>query len=90
MKKLLALILCAALLLGVCSFAAAEGNELPEAFAHITFDGGDEGYKAMTNGEKDESDPLLDGANKSIVDAPDAQFLYAEGPVGNALYIDGT
>ena len=90
MKKLLALILCAALLLSVLSFAAAEGNDLPEAFAHITFDGGDEGYKAITNGEKDDADPLLDGANKSITDAPDAKFLYGEGPVGQALYIDGT
>ena len=44
MKKLLALILCAALLLSVCSFAAAEGTELPEAFAHITLDGEDDGY----------------------------------------------
>ena len=41
MKKWLALILCAALALSVCSFAAAEGTELPEAFAHITFDGED-------------------------------------------------
>lgn len=90
MKKWLALILCAALTLSVCSFAAAEGTELPEAFAHITFDGEDEGYKAITNGEKAENDPLLDGANKSIVEAPDAQLLYGEGPVGKALYIDGT
>ena len=90
MKKWLALILCAALALSVCSFAAAEGTELPEAFAHITFDGGEEGYKAITNVDKDENDPLLDGANKGIADAPDAKFLYGEGPVGQALYIDGT
>ena len=90
MKKWLALILCAALALSVCSFAAAEETELPEAFAHITFDGEDEGYKAITNGDKDETDPLLDGANKSIVEAPEARLLYGEGPVGKALYIDGT
>ena len=90
MKKWLALILCAALALSVCCFAAAEETELPEAFAHITFDGGDEGYKAITNGDKDESDPLLDGANKSIVEAPEANLQYGEGPVGKALFIDGS
>ena len=78
MKKWLALILCAALALSVCCFAAAEETELPEAFAHITFDGEDEGYKAITNGDKDETDPLLDGANKSIVEAPEARLLYGE------------
>ena len=54
MKKLFALILCAALMLTMASFAAAEGTELPEPFAHITFDGEDEGYKAITNADKDE------------------------------------
>lgn len=89
MKKWLALILCAALLLSVCSFAAAEETELPEAFAHITFDGEDEGYKAVTNGEKAEGDEKLDGANKSIIPAEDVTFQYAEGPVGKALFLDG-
>ena len=90
MKKLFALILCAALLLSVCSFAAAEGTDLPEAVTHITFDGGDEGYIAMTNAEKDESIPTLDGANKSIVGAEDVTFQYADGPVGKCLFLDGT
>ncbi|MCR5297084.1 MAG: LamG domain-containing protein [Clostridiales bacterium] len=89
MKKLFALILCAAMMLSLVSFASADEAELPEAFAHITFDGEDEGYKAITNGEKDEADPLLDGANKSIVPA-DQAFVYGEGPVGKALFLDGT
>ncbi|MBR0514697.1 MAG: hypothetical protein IJK06_10685 [Clostridia bacterium] len=90
MKKWLALILCAAMMLLVCSLAAAEGTDLPEAFAHITFDGEDEGYKAMTNGEKDDNDPLLDGANKSVIPAEGVTFQYGEGPVGKALFLDGT
>ena len=47
-----------------------------------------EGYKPLMNADKDESDPLLDGANKSIVEAPEANLLYGEGPVGKALYIE--
>ncbi len=94
MKKLFALILSAALLLSVCSFAAAEAAGIPDAFAHITFDGEDEGYKAVTNGEKDglseEELAKLDGANKTIVEAPDAKFAYAPGPVGKSLFLDGT
>ena len=83
MKKLLTLILCAALLLSVCSFAAAEATDLPDAFAHITFDGEDEGYTALTNTEDIPAE--MDGANKGIADAPDAKFLYGEGTVGQAL-----
>ncbi len=94
MKKWLALILCAALMLSMFSLSAAEGTELPEAFAHITFDGEDEGYKAVTNGEKEglseEELAKLDGANKTIVDAADVQFAYGQGPVGKALFLDGT
>ena len=86
MKKFLSVLLAAALLLTVVSFAGAEAAELPEAFAHITFDGADEGYKAVTNGDAD----LPDGANKSIIPAEGAEFLYGAGAVGNALYIDGT
>ena len=82
MKKWLALILCAALMLSMFSLSAAEGTELPEAFAHITFDGEDEGYKAVTNGEKEglseEELAKLDGANKTIVDAADVQFAYGQ------------
>lgn len=87
MKKWLAGLLCAVMLLSVCSFAAAE--EMPAPFAHITFDGEDEGYTAITNGEKDDADPMLDGANKSIILADDAVFRYGKGPVGNALFLDG-
>ena len=92
MKKWLVLALCALLAVSVCAFAAAE--ELPEPFAHLTFDGEDEGYTAITNGEKDGLDEaalaLLDGANKTIVPAEDAAFRYGEGPVGKAIFLDGT
>jgi hypothetical protein len=87
MKKWIAALLSLLMLLSVCSFASAE--ELPAPFAHITFDGQDEGYTAITNGEKDENDPLLDGANKSIIPAEGVEFRYGKGPVGNALFLDG-
>ncbi len=89
MKKLTALMLAAALLLTLCSFSLAEETAIPEPFAHITFDGEDEGYVAITNGEKDEADPMLDGANKSIIPAEDVTFRYGPGPVGKAIFLDG-
>ena len=85
MKKWIAAVLFAAMLVGLCAFATAEG--LPEPFAHITFDGEDEGYVAITNG--DEVPAELDGANKSIIPAEDVAFRYGEGPVGQALFLDG-
>lgn len=59
---------------------------LPEAFAHITFDGDDEGYTAVV-----QTDDLggNDGANFGLADT-DAAFAYADGPVGQALYLDGS
>ena len=88
MNRGLILALCAALLLCAAGFAAAEDDTLPEAFAHITFDGGDEGYKAVAGGEKDAE--LPDGAARTIEDAPDAKLRYTDGPVGKALFIDGS
>lgn len=92
MRKWLALLLCA--LLAVSALAVAAAEDLPEPFAHITFDGEEEGYTAITNGDKDAADEetlaLLDGANKSIVPAEDVTFRYGEGPVGKALFLDGT
>ena len=87
MKKWLALILCAVLTLAVCAAASAE---LPEPVTHITFDGEDEGYIAMTNCEKDDNDEMLDGANKNIIAAEGVTFQYGDGPVGKALFLDGT
>ena len=87
MKKLLALVLCAAMLLSLCSFAAAEESALPGAFAHVTFDGEDEGYIAVTNSEEVPAE--ADGANKGIVPAEGVEFRYGEGPVGKALFLDG-
>lgn len=64
-------------------------EDLPAAFAHITFDeGAGEGYTAVTNADKDLNDSNLDGANLAIVPY-DTTFAYTEGPVGQALYIDG-
>ena len=92
MRKWLVLALCALLTISVCAIAAAEG--LPEPVVHITFDGEDEGYTAITNGEKDGLDEealaLLDGANKTIIPAEGVEFRYGEGPVGQALFLDGT
>ncbi len=66
----------------------AEAEELPaEAFAHITFDGEDEGYVAVTQVE-DVGDN--DGATYGIAEATDAVLTYAAGPVGQALYLDGS
>lgn len=86
MRKWLVLALCALLAVSLCAVAAAE---LPEPFAHITFDGEDEGYTAITNADKTD-DPNLDGANKAIVPAEDVAFRYGEGPVGKAIFLDGS
>ena len=91
MRKWLVLALCALLAISLCAVAAAE---LPEPFAHLTFDGEDEGYTAITNGDKanatEEELALLDGANKTIVPAEIEGFRYGEGPVGKAIFLDGT
>lgn len=60
---------------------------LPEAFAHLTFDGEQEGYEAVTQVADVGTN---DGATYGLAPAADATFAYANGPVGNALYIDGT
>ncbi len=61
-------------------------EELPEAFAHITFDeGAGENYVAVTQVE-DKGD--ADGGTYGIAET-EATLAYADGPVGNALYIDG-
>ena len=85
MKKGLAIVLSLIMLLSVCSFASAEA--LPEAFAHITFDGGDEGYRALVRVD-DTGDN--DGANFGIAPSAEIAFRYGEGPVGKALFLDGT
>lgn len=61
-------------------------EELPEAFAHITFDeGAGENYSAVTQTENVGDN---DGATYGI-EPTDVTFSYADGPVGNALYVDG-
>lgn len=62
-------------------------EELPEAFAHITFDGEDEGYVAVAQVDK-AADSVNDGATFDIAPT-DATFGYADGPVGKALYLTG-
>ncbi len=67
--------------------APVEAEELPEAFAHYTFDeGADEGYTAVVRTD-DIGDN--DGATYGIADAGDYTFQYADGAVGQALYVDG-
>ena len=87
MRKWLVLALCALLAIAVCAVAAAE---LPDPVTHYTFDGEDEGYTAITNADKNPDDPNLDGANKAIVPAEDVTFRYGEGPVGKAIFLDGS
>ncbi|MDR0947990.1 MAG: LamG domain-containing protein [Lachnospiraceae bacterium] len=57
-----------------------------EPSVHYTFDGEAEGYTAA--GRIDDKGDN-DGANFGIAPT-DAEFLYAEGPVGQAIYLDGT
>lgn len=64
----------------------AESEELPAEFAHITFDGEDEGYKAVAQVD-DVGDN--DGATYGIEET-DVTFAYADGPVGQAIYLDGS
>lgn len=59
---------------------------LPDAFAHLTFDGENEGYSAVTQVSELGN---LTGATYGLAPA-DVTYAYANGPVGNALYIDGT
>ncbi|MGN0297825.1 MAG: hypothetical protein ACI4C1_01345 [Lachnospiraceae bacterium] len=69
----------------------ADPEEVPEAKYHFTFDGDEEGIRAITQGTKTDEDlanPLLNGATYSIVDA-DAELLYSNGPVDGCLYLDG-
>ncbi|MDE5817969.1 MAG: hypothetical protein K2N41_04515 [Lachnospiraceae bacterium] len=61
-------------------------EELPDAFSHITFDeGAGESYVAVTQTENVGDN---DGATYGI-EPTDVTFAYADGPVGNALYVDG-
>jgi hypothetical protein len=104
-KKVLAAFLCAAMattMLAGCgnnsdadtaestesedAVVSVESEELPEAFAHISFDGDDEGYTALVQTD-DVGDN--DGANLGLA-AADVTFSYADGPVGQALYLDGS
>lgn len=65
----------------------AEAEALPEtAFAHITFDGEDEGYTTVTQTENVGDN---DGATYGI-EATEATVAYAAGPVGQCAYLDGT
>lgn len=61
---------------------------IPAAFAHYTFDGDDEGYAAVAQVAKAE-DSVNDGATYDI-QAKDVALTYADGAVGQALYMDGT
>ncbi|MBE5876649.1 MAG: LamG domain-containing protein [Lachnospiraceae bacterium] len=66
----------------------AEPEALPETpFAHLTFDGADEGYTLVTQVEK-AADSANDGATFDIAPAEGA-FQYATGPVGNCIFLDG-
>jgi len=58
---------------------------LPEAFAHLTFDGGDEGYTAAMQTSNLGS---LTGATYAIEPAK-VNFGYADGAVGKAIYLTG-
>lgn len=60
-------------------------EKLPGAFAHITFDGEDEGYKAVVQSDVVGNN---DGATYGLADAS-VEFGYADGAVGKALYLDG-
>lgn len=65
----------------------AAPEELPaEAFAHLTFDGEDEGYKAVV-----QTDDLgdIDGGTYGIAET-EATFAYADGPVGKCIFLDGS
>lgn len=66
--------------------AEVSAEAVPDAFAHYTFDGDDEGYTAVVQVE-DVGDN--DGATFGIADT-DAAFAYADGPVGQAIYLDGS
>ncbi len=66
----------------------ADPEALPETpFAHLTFDGADEGYALVTQVEK-AADSTNDGATYDIAPAEGA-FQYATGPVGNCIFLDG-
>lgn len=65
----------------------ADPEELPaEAFAHLTFDGEDEGYSAVVQTENVGDN---DGATYGI-EPTEVEFQYAAGPVGQCLSLDGT
>ena len=59
---------------------------LPEAFTHYTFDGDAEGYSAVVQSDNVGDN---DGATYGL-EAVDKEFVYADGPVGKALYLDGS
>jgi hypothetical protein len=105
-KKVLASFLCAAMattMLAGCGSSSdadaaaestesadaevsVESEELPEAFAHLTFDGDDEGYTAIVQTDNVGDN---DGATYGL-EATDVSFSYTDGPVGQALYLDGS
>ncbi len=61
---------------------------LPDAFAHYTFDGDEEGYTAIKQDTKAE-DSKNDGGTYDLVETA-VNYHFADGPVGKALYLDGT
>jgi len=61
---------------------------VPDAFAHYTFDGDEEGYTAIKQDTKAE-DSINDGGTYDLVETT-ADYHYADGAVGKALYLDGT
>lgn len=67
--------------------ADVTAEAIPDAFAHITFDeGANEGYTVV---ERAENEPGSNtGATHGIVDSS-ATLGYADGPVGQAIYLDG-
>jgi len=76
--------------------AEVTAEEAPKAKYHFTFDEGvDEGIVAATRPEnpltEDEkaADPLVAGATYAIEEDDSLPLLYADGVVGNSLYVNG-
>lgn len=63
-------------------------EEIPAPFAHLTFDGDDEGYTLVKQANKAD-DSINDGGTYDIV-ASGATPVYADGAVGKALFLDST
>ncbi len=63
-----------------------EPEDLPDAFAYISFDGEDEGYSALIQVEDVGTNT---GATYGL-EATEVDYVYTDGVAGSCLYIDGT